>query len=501
VAPFVRTVRTASGATAVQIVYSNRGGRRDIEHVGSAHGPGELEVLRGEAARRLRGGQGVLDLEGLDSAGGGPYPIVWRQAKALWDVLEAAYRGVGFTSRLGDEVFKKLVLARVVEPSSKLEALNVLSRLGVEAPSYSTVKRALPRYADPGWRDRVSKACGDHVNVADLRLCLYDVTTLYFEIHEEDDLRKPGFSKERRLEPQILVGLLTGPDGFPLHVGVFEGNKAETKTMLPVLEGFRALYPAARITVVADAGMMSEANLRDLEDASMGFVVGAKIPSEPFAVLAWRKDHPGRDLADGQVFAQPTTMGPDADRRERVTYYQWRQARARRDLRGIEKKARKAAAIVAGLGPASRNQYVTLSGGAKRVNQDLIDKHRAKAGLKAYITNLLDQDAWFVIDAYHNLFEVEKSFRISKHDLQARPVYHHKRQSIEAHVTIVFAALAVSRHIEQSTGWSIRKVVKHLRDYRTEQALVGSQTITIEDPLPDDLAQLVAKVKSSATGH
>ena len=131
------------------------------------------------------------------------------------------------------------------------------------------------------------------------------------------------------------------------------------------------------------------------------------------------------------------------------------------------------------------------------MNRELEEKARALAGMKGYVTNLracpdgTPVTAEFVIGAYHQLFQIEKSFRMAKSDLQARPIYHRTRDSIEAHLTIVFAALAVSRWIEHQTGWSIRKFVKTARRYRTIQIQAGPHTITAADPLPDDLRQAI----------
>ena len=119
---------------------------------------------------------------------------------------------------------------------------------------------------------------------------LYDVTTLYFETDEGDGFREPGFSKERRLEPQITVGLLTDVRGFPLQVHAFDGNTAETKTILPVMQAFAAAHGLPEVTVVADAGMLSEANLAAIEDAGLRFIVGARIPDVPYQVSEWRQD-------------------------------------------------------------------------------------------------------------------------------------------------------------------------------------------------------------------
>ena len=99
-----------------------------------------------------------------------------------------------------------------------------------------------------------------------------------------------------------------------------------------------------------------------------------------------------------------------------------------------------------------------------------------------------------VIGAYHQLLQVEKSFRMSKSDLRARPIYHHKRDSIEAHLTIVFAALAVARWLENTTGVSIKQFVKTLRRYRTIDIQAGDQTVTAQDPLPDNITDLLDRI-------
>jgi len=280
--PYVRTVKTASGATAVQIVYSSHRGSRDIKHIGSAHDEVELELLKAAAQQRLAAGQGELDL-GLDAgAAGGPLPITASRMSCLLDALERAYGVLGFDRAAGaDEVFAQLVLARIIEPVSKLDSLRVLEEAGAAPASYRTVKRRLPVYARDSWRRQISAACAAHAGLGPASLVLYDVSTLYFETDAGDGFRESGFSKERRLEPQITIGLLTGQDGFPLMVSAFEGNTAETKTMLPVIESFMTAHDLPGVTVVADAGMISEANQKQIEAAGLSFILGMKIPASP----------------------------------------------------------------------------------------------------------------------------------------------------------------------------------------------------------------------------
>ena len=332
-------------------------------------------------------------------------------------------------------------------------------------------------------------------------LVLYDVSTLYFETDAGDGFREAGFSKERRLEPQITIGLLTDATGFPLAVEAFEGNKAETATMLPVINAFKTAHNLTDVTVVADAGMISEANQIALQASGLSFILGTKIPYVPDVVTRWRQKHPDEDIPDGQVFTQPwpATTGEKARGiPDRVISYQYRHDRARRALRGIDQQIAKAERAVDGHAPVKRNRFIKLTGATKSVNRDLEAKARGLAGLKGYTTNLTTVGPEFVINAYHQLWRIEKSFRMSKHDLQARPVYHHKRESIDAHLTIVFAALAVSHYIEHQTRWSIKKFIRTARRYRTVRIKAGRQILTAADPLPDDLREAIANISA---GH
>ena len=316
--PYVRTVKTSSGATAVQIVYSYHRGSRKIVHIGSAHDDAGLELLKAVARQRLAAGQEELDL-GLElteparrGAGGGPLPITSTRMEHLWGALSRGYDELGFGRAAGgDEVFRQLVLARIIEPVSKLDSLRVLEEAGITPVSYATLRRRLPAYAKEPWRQGLSAACAAHAGLGPASLVLYDVSTLYFETDQGDGFRESGFSKERRLEPQITIGLLADRNGFPLMVSAFEGNRAETKTMLPVIEAFMAAHQLPDVTVVADAGMISEANQKAIEAAGLSFILGMKIPHIPYVVAQWRREHPDEPIPDGHIFTQPWPAGPE----------------------------------------------------------------------------------------------------------------------------------------------------------------------------------------------
>jgi len=179
---YVRTVPTASGATAVQIVWSTRRGSRKIEHLGSAHTPGEVEALQAVGKQRIEAGQAQLDL-GLEVAAatesGGPLPITSTRMGHLWDALCRAFDALGFdTASGGDEVFRQLVLARIIEPTSKEDSVRVIDEVGIKPASYRTIKRRLPVYATQEWRYALSSAAAGRAALGPASLVLYDVTTL-----------------------------------------------------------------------------------------------------------------------------------------------------------------------------------------------------------------------------------------------------------------------------------------------------------------------------------
>jgi len=204
-----------------------------MKHIGSAHNDRELALLKAEAQRIIDGDQMSLDLGVVASEDAGvgsennPVPVTAERARILLDCIDTCFDRIGLDAACGgDTVFRDVVRARIIHPGSKLESIETLADVGVTSASYRTITRRLPEYATDGFREIITQALATHAGIGPGSFLLYDVTTLYFETDTPDDLRKPGFSKERRVEPQILVGLLTDSSGFPLTVGAFEGNKA-----------------------------------------------------------------------------------------------------------------------------------------------------------------------------------------------------------------------------------------------------------------------------------
>lgn len=325
---YVRKVRTASGAVAVQVARKDAGRVVILAHLGSAHTDAELGILLEQARAMVVGEQAALDFEvaaRAQSMAGvadfreraviaerpgpavaapvvAPGRTVGTVSRLLYDVVGHVYDWLGFDV-VGDAVFRDLVIARIVEPTSKLDASRVLADLGAELVSYKTIDRRVRAIHAGGHRDLVAQKCFAHAaDCGGLSLILYDVTTLYFEADSEDALGRVGYSKERRVDPQIVVGLLVDRTGFPLEIGCFEGNTAETTTLVPVITSFLDRHDLQNtpMVVAADAGMLSQNNLSALDEAGLSFIVGSRVTKTPRDLeshFRWNGDA----FTDGQI--------------------------------------------------------------------------------------------------------------------------------------------------------------------------------------------------------
>lgn len=228
-----------------------------------------------------------------------------KRSRLLVETLRSAWSVLGFDV-VEDEAFFQLVAARLIEPTSMSDSRRALAEVGVAPVRRNTFHAALRRCSEREYRDRIATRCFNHASTnGDISLVLYDVTTLYFEAPKEDELRKGGFSKERRVDPQIVVGLLVDREGFPLEIGCSEGNKAETLTVVPIIKQFQARHNLAAMVVVADAGMLSMANLNALAETELKFIVGSR-PKKAPGDLANHFHWNGDVYNDGQLIDKIT---------------------------------------------------------------------------------------------------------------------------------------------------------------------------------------------------
>ena len=430
--------------------------------------------------------------------------VVGTSSRLLFDVLAAVYADLGFAV-VGDDTFRDLVIARIVEPTSILDTGRVLTDLGQSPAGERTMRRTLGRCVGRGYRDQIATACFNHARTrGDVSLCLYDVTTLYFEAEKEDDLRKVGYSKERRVDPQVVVGLLVDRHGFPLEIGCFEGNKAETTTIVPIITAFQDRHSLAEMVVVADAGMLSTANLTELDEANLRFIVGSRVTKAPVDLESHFRWH-GDAFTDGQVIDTITpknrrvlendpklkvepVWNPEQHAGSWRAVWAYSAKRAVRDNTTLTLQENRARDVVAGEKAARSPRFVKTANGSRSLDEASLARARKLVGLKGYVTNINAEvmPADEVIASYHDLWHVEQSFRMSKTDLRARPMFHHTRDAIEAHLTIVFTALAVSREAQNRTGLAIRNLLRQLRPLRSATIAINGTEQTIPPAIPTD---------------
>jgi transposase len=529
----------------VQIAEYVDGRRRIVRHVGSAHTQAELGLLLERARGMLAdAAQGELDLgveptsrkvpliapSAEESLLVDPAPrversrvsapkVVGTSSRLLFDALADVYTGLGFDV-VPDATFRDLVIARVVEPTSILDTGRVLTDLGVRPASEKTMRRTLTRAKAGEYRDQIATACFSHATTAgDVSLCLYDVTTLYFEADNEDSLRKVGYSKERRVDPQIVVGLLVDRHGFPLEIGCFEGNKAEAATIVPIIEQFANRHGLANMVVVADAGMLSAKNLTALDEGNLAFIVGSRTTKAPVDLASHFRWH-GDAFSDGQVIDTITPMNsrtvendvakkvepvwdPEQHRASWRAVWAYSTKRAVRDNKTLTAQENRAREVIAGTKTAKTTRFVKTSKGKRSLDEASLARARRLVGLKGYVTNIAAtvMPAGEVIASYHDLWHVEQSFRMSKTDLRARPMFHHTRDAIEAHLTIVFTALAVSREAQNRTGLAIRNLVRQLRPLRSATVAINGTVQTLPPAIPDDKQEILNALKQPRDRH
>lgn len=454
---FIRKKRNASGTVSVQIVDKSRGGYHVTHSLGASNDPdiiaGLVQRARDmlhpsrdvqpplfatEEASDLSVRQFLATLENTDIRTIGPELI-----------FGTIFDRIGFNT-VNDDLFRHMVIARLAFPLSKLKTVDYLRRFhGMEVTVdalYKSLDRLHRRH-----KETVERIAYEHTKktLGTISVVFYDMTTLYFEAEDEDDLRKIGYSKDGKFDcPQIMLGLLVGEGGYPIGYDIFEGNTYEGHTLIPTLTAIQTKYGFAKPIVVADAGLLSKKNLEALVEKEYAFILGARIKNETDILKATILERT-KGLKDGEY---AIVKKPDGTRLI-VTY---RDTRAKKDAHNREKGLTKLRAKVQ-TGKLTKqqvhnrgyNRFLTLTGEISvSVDEARVEADKAWDGLKGYVTNT-DLCPKKVVEHYGHLWQIERAFRISKTDLRIRPVYHYKRRRIEAHICIAFVAYTIWKELER----------------------------------------------------
>jgi hypothetical protein len=356
---------------------------------------------------------------------------------------------MGFNA-VENELFRHITIARLAYPTSKAKTVDYLYRYRGVNLSVDSVYRFLDALRK-GYKELVEKIAYEHTKKrlgGNVAVVFYDMTTLYFEAEDEDDLRKIGWSKDGKFQcPQVMLGLLVGEGGLPIGYDIFKGNTFEGHTLVPTLEKIRKKYGFAKPIVVADAGLLSKDNIEKLREEKYTFILGARIKNEADEIKAKILEG-ARGMGDGGSFVVEKKDGV----RLIVTLSEKRRKKdahnREKGLRKLRERVKSGKLTKEHISNRGYNKFLSLTGEASvSVDEEKIKGDMEWDGLKGYVTNtaLSPKD---VVDQYGHLWQIEKAFRISKTDLRIRPIYHYLQRRIEAHICITFVAYAIWKELE-----------------------------------------------------
>lgn len=356
---------------------------------------------------------------------------------------------VGF-KEVDEDLFRHLVISRLAFPLSKLKTIEYLYRYQGITLDIDAVYRFLDKLNNR-LKDKVEQIAFAHtlsVLEGKISVVFYDLTTLYFEASDEDDLRKTGFSKDgRHQNPQIFIGLLVGLGGYAIGYDIFEGNTYEGHTLIPFLEKISRKFNLDKPVVIADAGLLSNENVKALKANGYEYILGARLKNESERIKTAILQ---TTFTDGSTISIIKADGT----RLIVNYSSVRATKdeynRRRGLNRLEKKTKTGRLTKSNINNRGYNKYLRLTGEISiEIDYEKYNYDKVWDGLKGYITNsrLSNQE---VMQNYKNLWFVEKAFRMSKTDLRIRPIYHRLRDRIEAHICIAFTAYCVYKELERA---------------------------------------------------
>jgi len=450
---FLRKLKNRSGSISVQIISKVGGKYKVVSTIGS--GSNEQEVLKlyflGKQELERLTLQSHLFVSENDALVEQVFDSLQNtsiQTVGPEIIFGSIYDYIGFNA-VKEDLFRHLVLARLAFPLSTLKTIEYLYRYQGVLLDIDAIYRFLDRLNNK-LKQQVEQIAFTHTKKIlgnNISVVFYDMTTLYFEASDEDDLRKTGLSKDgKHSNPQIYLGLLVGLGGYAIGYDIFEGNIYEGHTLIPFLEKIASKFNLDKPIVVADAGLLSKDNIKSLEAQNYEYIIGARLKNEPEKI---RQKILLKSLPDGETL----TIQKSNNTRLIVSYAAIRAAKdehnRNRGLQRLEKQIKAGKLTKANINNKGYNKYLKMQGQISiEIDYDKFKLDKNWDGLKGYVTNTKLKDKQ-VIENYKNLWYIEKAFRMSKTDLRIRPIYHRLRHRIEAHICLSFTAYCIYKELER----------------------------------------------------
>ena len=447
---FIRELRHKNGRIYIQVVDKSSGRYKVLKSFGSSltsEGVLELKKLASiwinehQCVREIDFTHEIQQIEQMLSG------ITQLKLAGIELVLGRIFDEIGF-NKINDELFRSLVLYRLVYPKSKLKTTEYLYRYEQKEWSEDAIYRYMDKLhsTQKEFVQQISYAHSLKVLGGQINVVFYDVTTLYFEIDQEDELRKTGFSKEgKHQNPQIILGLLVSKNGYPLAYDIYQGNKFEGHTLLPIIDSFKSKYKIEKLTIIADSGLLSQSNIDELQTKNYEFILGARIKNQKYTVQ--------QKILNLQLKNGESQLIQTNDLKLIVSYSDDRAKKDRynreKGLRKLEKQVRTGKLTKSSINNRVYNKYLKLEGELNvKIDLEKFNQDAQWDGLKGYITNS-SLTKGEILENYHHLWKIEKAFRIAKTDLKIRPIYHRLQRRIEAHICLTFAAYKVYKELER----------------------------------------------------
>lgn len=473
---YIREKKNRSGSISIVVVEKIKGKYREVHTIGIAKNTDEISLFRQQGREWIRQYQlthyPVLDLFGEQAQKAQQEReqvdfVIRHIDNILLNgcelILNRVFEGIGF-DKIGDDIFRKLVISRLSYPASKAATVEYLKNNFDEDVNLSKIYRYLDKLNSTK-QEQVQQISVEHTRQllgGTIGMLFYDVTTIYFETDNADALRKTGFSKEgRHQNPQIILGLLVSAGGYPLAYCIHEGNKYEGHTMIPIVKDFIQKYHLSDFVVVADSGLMNNQNIALLESEGYKYIIGSRIKNESVQL---QKQIVSLNKIDGAIYelekgGKRLLIGYSDKRKKKDAYNR------EKGVRRLEKMYKSGRLSKENINRRGYNKFIKMEGETTvELNHEMIEKNATWDGLKGYLTNT-SLPANEVLDAYHNLWNVEHAFRITKSKIEIRPMFHFTKKRIEAHICICFVALKVYKELDRllkinHMGLSVDKVIK-----------------------------------------
>jgi transposase len=450
---FIRKLKNRSGSTSVQVIQKIKGRYKVLKTIGCATVLQDIEKLE------------LLAQQEIDKLSAQPKLFVSEKDKLIEQALSTLensdiktigpeivfgkiYDSIGF-NQVEEELFRHLVISRLAFPLSKLKTVEYLQRFQGIKVSIDSIYRFLDRLNDK-LKSQIEQIAYNHtlkVLNGNISIVFYDMTTLYFEASDEDDLRKTGFSKDgKHQNPQIFIGLLVGLQGYAIGYDVFEGNIYEGHTLIPFIEKISKKFKLEKPVIVADAGLLSKDNIKALEENKYEYILGGRLKNESNQI---KEQILADQYSDGVLKSYRKTKTSrvivhySSDRAKKDEYNR------KRGLARLEKKVKSGRLTKSSINNKGYNKYLKLTGDVEiEIDYSKYEQDNVWDGLKGYVTNtkLTDKE---VLESYRNLWHIEKAFRMSKTDLRIRPIYHRLQRRIEAHICVSFTAYCIYKELER----------------------------------------------------